>query len=49
MAPGEALIEDTIDQFHRLRTSTKMNVAMERQALIAALILPITAMAPSTG
>lgn len=35
--------------FYQSRTSTKMNVAMERLALISALVLPITAVASIYG
>jgi Mg2+ and Co2+ transporter CorA len=68
-AGDPSLIEDTIDQYERLRglceeekeylqgvldffqsrTTTKMNIAMERLALIAAVLLPVTAVASIYG
>jgi magnesium transporter len=68
-AEDPLLIEDTIDQYERLRglceeekeflqgvldfyqsrTTTKMNIAMERLALIAAVVLPVTAVASIYG
>jgi magnesium transporter len=68
-AEDHPLIEDTIDQYERLRglceeekeflqgvldfyqsrTATKMNIAMERLALIAAVLLPVTAVASIYG
>jgi Mg2+ and Co2+ transporter CorA len=69
--PGrpEALVEDTVDQFDRLRamahgqkdylqgtfefyqarTNTKMTIAAERLAVIAAITLPITALSSILG
>lgn len=38
-----------IVEFHQSRTATKMNIAMERLALIAAVLLPITAVASIYG
>jgi Mg2+ and Co2+ transporter CorA len=35
--------------FHQSRTATKMNIAMERLALITALVLPVTAVASIYG
>ena len=66
---GEFLIEDTVDQFARLRamahgqkdylqgtiefyqarTNTKMTIAAERLAVIAAVTLPITALSSILG
>jgi len=66
---GEFLIEDTVDQFDRLRamadgqkdylvgtiefyqarTNTKMTIAAERLAVIAAITLPITALSSILG
>jgi magnesium transporter len=66
---GEFLIEDTVDQFERLRamshgqkeylvgtiefyqarTNTKMTIAAERLAVIAAVTLPITALSSVLG
>jgi Mg2+ and Co2+ transporter CorA len=66
---GEFLIEDTVDQFARLRamahgqkdylqgtiefyqarTNTKMTIAAERLAVIAAITLPITALSSILG
>ena len=71
LGPGrpEALVEDTVDQFDRLRamahgqkdylqgtiefyqarTNTKMTIAAERLAVIAAITLPITALSSILG
>jgi magnesium transporter len=38
-----------IVEFHQSRTATKMNIAMERLALIAAVLLPVTALASIYG
>ena len=66
---GEFLVEDTVDQFDRLRamahgqkdylqgtiefyqarTNTKMTIAAERLAVIAAVTLPITALSSILG
>ncbi len=66
---GQALLEDAVDQFHRLsvmadtqkaylqgtiefyqaRTNTKMTVAAERLAVIAAVTLPVTALSSVLG
>ncbi len=66
---GQRLIEDTVDQFHRVgamaegqkdylqgtiefyqaRTNTKMTIAAERLAVIAAVTLPITALSSILG
>ena len=35
--------------FYQARTSTRMNIAMERLALIAAIVLPVTAIASVYG
>ena len=35
--------------FYESRTATKMNIAMERLALLTALLLPITALPASTA
>jgi len=67
--PGQALLEDAVDQFHHLsvmadsqkaylqgtiefyqaRTNTKMTIAAERLAVIAAVTLPITALSSVLG
>lgn len=67
--PGQALLQDAVDQFHHLtvmadsqkaylqgtiefyqaRTNTKMTVAAERLAVIAAITLPITALSSVLG
>jgi len=66
---GQFLVEDTVDQFDRLRamadgqkdylqgtiefyqarTNTKMTIAAERLAVIAAVTLPITALSSILG
>ena len=66
---GQALLQDAVDQFHRLsvmadtqkaylqgtiefyqaRTNTKMTVAAERLAVIAAITLPVTALSSVLG
>ena len=66
---GHALVEDTVDQFDRLRamadgqkdylqgtiefyqvrTNTKMTIAAERLAVIAAVTLPVTAISSILG
>ena len=66
---GQELVEDTVDQFERLRamahgqkeylvgtiefyqarTNTKMTIAAERLAVIAAVTLPITALSSIYG
>ena len=38
-----------IIDFYQARTTTRMNVAMERLALIAAVLLPVTAIASIYG
>jgi magnesium transporter len=68
-ADGQALLENSMDQFHRLaamahsqedylqgviefyqtRTHTKMTIAAERLAVIAAVTLPITALSSVMG
>jgi Mg2+ and Co2+ transporter CorA len=68
-ADGQALLENTVDQFQRLatmahsqldymqgviefyqtRTNTKMTIAAERLAVIAAVTLPITALSSVMG
>jgi Mg2+ and Co2+ transporter CorA len=40
---------DQVLEFHQARTVTKMNVAMERLALIAAVLLPVTAISSIYG
>ena len=67
--PGQALLQDAVDQFHHLsvmadtqkaylqgtiefyqaRTNTKMTVAAERLAVIAAVTLPVTALSSVLG
>jgi Mg2+ and Co2+ transporter CorA len=46
---AERAFLDQVLEFHQARTVTKMNVAMERLALIAAVLLPITAISSIYG
>jgi len=49
MCDGEKEFVQGVIDFYQARTSTKMNVAMERLALIAAVLLPVTAIASIYG
>ena len=48
-ADGEKDFMQGVIDFYQARTSTRMNVAMERLALIAAVVLPVTAIASVYG
>ena len=49
MCDGEKEFVQGVIDFYQARTTTKMNVAMERLALIAAVLLPVTAIASVYG
>jgi Mg2+ and Co2+ transporter CorA len=49
MCDGEKEFVQGVIDFYQARTTTKMNVAMERLALIAAVLLPVTAIASIYG
>jgi magnesium transporter len=49
MCDGEKEFAQGVIDFHQARTTTRMNVAMERLALIAAVLLPVTAIASIYG
>jgi len=46
---GEKEFVQGVIDFHQARTTTRMNMAMERLALIAAVVLPVTAIASVYG
>ena len=48
-ADGEKEFMQGVIDFYQARTSTRMNIAMERLALIAAIVLPVTAIASVYG
>jgi magnesium transporter len=48
-ADGEKDFMQGVIDFYQARTSTRMNIAMERLALIAAVLLPVTAIASVYG
>jgi Mg2+ and Co2+ transporter CorA len=43
LCDGEKEFLQSVVDFHQSRTTTKINIAMERLALISAVVLPITA------
>jgi Mg2+ and Co2+ transporter CorA len=49
VADGEMAFMQGVIDFYQARTSTRMNIAMERLALIAAVVLPVTAIASVYG
>lgn len=49
LCDGEKEFLQGVVDFYQSRTGTKMNIAMERLALIAAVLLPITAVASIYG
>lgn len=49
MCDGEKEFVQGVIDFYQARTTTKMNMAMERLALIAAVLLPVTAIASIYG
>lgn len=49
LCEGEKDFLQGVVDFYQSRTTTKMNIAMERLALIAALVLPLTAVASIYG
>ncbi len=49
LADGEREFMQGVIDFYQARTTTKMNIAMERLALIAAVLLPVTAIASIYG
>jgi magnesium transporter len=49
LCDGEKDFLDQVLDFHQARTVTKMNIAMERLALIAAVLLPVTAISGVYG
>ncbi len=49
MSDSEKEFAQGVIDFYQARTSTRMNVAMERLALIAAVLLPVTAIASIYG
>jgi Mg2+ and Co2+ transporter CorA len=49
LADGELAFMQGVIDFYQARTSTRMNIAMERLALIAAVVLPVTAIASVYG
>jgi magnesium transporter len=49
LADGEMAFMQGVIDFYQARTSTRMNIAMERLALIAAVVLPVTAIASVYG
>jgi Mg2+ and Co2+ transporter CorA len=49
LCDGEKEFLDQVLDFHQARTMTKMNIAMQRLALIAAVILPVTAISGIYG
>jgi Mg2+ and Co2+ transporter CorA len=49
LADDEREFADGVIDFYQARTTTRMNIAMERLALIAAILLPVTAIASVYG
>jgi Mg2+ and Co2+ transporter CorA len=49
LADGEMAFMQGVIDFYQARTTTRMNIAMERLALIAAVVLPVTAIASVYG
>jgi Mg2+ and Co2+ transporter CorA len=49
MCDDEKEFAEGVIDFYQARTSTRMNIAMERLALIAAIVLPVTAIASIYG
>jgi Mg2+ and Co2+ transporter CorA len=49
LCDGEKEFVDQVLNFHQARTMTKMNIAMQRLALIAAVVLPVTAVSGIYG
>jgi Mg2+ and Co2+ transporter CorA len=49
LCDGEKEFLDQVLEFHQARTVTKMNIAMQRLALIAAVVLPVTAISGIYG
>jgi magnesium transporter len=49
LGDGEMAFMQGVVDFYQARTSTRMNIAMERLALIAAVVLPVTAIASVYG
>ena len=49
MSDGEKEFAQGVIEFYQARTTTRMNLAMERLALIAAVLLPVTAIASIYG
>ena len=49
MADGETAFLQAVIEFHESRTNTKMTIAAERLAVIAAVTLPITALSGIYG
>jgi magnesium transporter len=49
LCDGEKEFLDQVLDFHQARTVTKMNIAMQRLALIAAVVLPVTAISGIYG
>jgi magnesium transporter len=49
MAEGETEFLQAVIEFHQSRTNTKMTIAAERLAVIAAVTLPITAISSVYG
>jgi len=49
MSDGEKEFAQGVIEFYQARTTTRMNVAMERLALIAAVLLPVSAIASIYG
>ena len=49
MADGETEFLQAVIEFHQSRTNTKMTIAAERLAVIAAVTLPITAISSVYG
>jgi magnesium transporter len=49
LADDEREFADGVIDFYQARTTTRMNIAMERLALIAAILLPVTAIASIYG
>ena len=49
MSDDEREFADGVIEFYEARTTTRMNLAMERLALIAAVVLPVTAIASIYG
>ena len=49
MSDSEKEFAQGVIDFYHARTTTRMNIAMERLALIAAILLPVTAIASIFG